>query len=642
MATPLPMSSRPHRDLLDENISPSGDEKYHSKEKDGSHNIQITSDNDPNVINPGPSRSGTKPIHIFKSWFRSDSWQLEILSLFITLVCFAGLIIVLQQFDNKPLPNWRSGLTLNTVVSWISTVLKTALLLPIGSCISQLSWVWFNEQTRSLADICFFDAASRGPWGSLKLIFRLRGVYLACLGAFITIVALGMDPFFQQTIKYPSRLTGAPNSTAQVVFATSYNGQVRQATGGLELIEASLFLPTNLKGAIYSGLWASETLPPPSPLFSCSSGNCTWPLFSTLAANVKCDNISSKVALNCTDVPADGYSPETTKCNFVSPGDLSLNQTLNGSTEYDFFLSNTWPPANVESSWGYMGNYTGLISGFQWVKALSNFNYVYAGFDGPVLIGRDTTWEAQRCLFYFSVEQLRANVSAGVYSEEAVDEYFWDGIRTIDPTSLDPLSLVAPFAKDQIFNISGLAFESIVSEYNVALGPLGRVGSDSSAGFTASSDQIMRLWYGKNITKILENFNVYVTNSLRANQSALLQPSLQSGTYVIDSSTSINGTVWIPVPFVQVQWAWLAMPLGLYILVGLLLVLTMAESSRTGVGIWKSTPIAFLLHGIPDGEGQNMMQRTTEVSGKAMESAAEGVRVKLAADSDGVLRMLSG
>lgn len=176
MATSLSKVPTPPGDLLNENISPSVDEKYVSRGKDASHNIHITSDKDPHVIDSGTSRSGTKTLRNFRSWFSSDSWQLEILSFFITLVCFACLIIVLQKFDNKPLPNWRSGLTLNTVVSWISTVLKATLLLPVGSCISQLSWVWFNEQTRSLADICFFDAASRGPWGSLKLIFRLRGM----------------------------------------------------------------------------------------------------------------------------------------------------------------------------------------------------------------------------------------------------------------------------------------------------------------------------------------------------------------------------------------------------------------------------------------------------------------------------------
>jgi len=46
------------------------------------------------------------------------------------------------------------------------------------------------------------------------------------------------------------------------------------------------------------------------------------------------------------------------------------------------------------------------------------------------------------------------------------------------------------------------------------------------------------------------------------------------------------------------------------------------------------------LYGLLDGEEQNRMP--AEISGKAMESATEGVRVKLAADRGGVLLMLPG
>lgn len=107
-----------------------------------------------------------------------------------------------------------------------------------------------------------------------------------------------------------------------------------------------------------------------------------------------------------------------------------------------------------------------------------------------------------------------------------------------------------------------------------------------------------------------------------------------------DPSASISGTVWIPAMFVQVQWTWLAMPLSLYVFVGILLFPTIAESLQSGVEIWKSTPIAPLLYGLPDGEEQNRMP--AEISGKAVESATDGVRAKLVADRGGVLHMLPG
>lgn len=117
-----------------------------------------------------PGRLGT-----VGSWLRLDVWGLELLCFFVTLVCFACLFILLGILDKQPLPKWPSGLTLNTAVSWIATVLETTLLLPVGSCISQLCWLWYTKQPRSLADLNAFDEASRGALGSLQLIYRFRG-----------------------------------------------------------------------------------------------------------------------------------------------------------------------------------------------------------------------------------------------------------------------------------------------------------------------------------------------------------------------------------------------------------------------------------------------------------------------------------
>lgn len=45
-----------------------------------------------------------------------------------------------------------------------------ALILDTG--ISQLKWIWFSNQSRSLADMDVYDRASRGPWGSFLLIAK--------------------------------------------------------------------------------------------------------------------------------------------------------------------------------------------------------------------------------------------------------------------------------------------------------------------------------------------------------------------------------------------------------------------------------------------------------------------------------------
>jgi Protein of unknown function (DUF3176) len=67
-----------------------------------------------------------------------------------------------------------------------------------GLC--QLKWRWFSKY-RPLSDILNYDEASCCPWGSLLLLWRLRGRQLVpSYGAFITIAALIIDPFAQQII----------------------------------------------------------------------------------------------------------------------------------------------------------------------------------------------------------------------------------------------------------------------------------------------------------------------------------------------------------------------------------------------------------------------------------------------------------
>jgi hypothetical protein len=56
--------------------------------------------------------------------------------------------------------------------------------------------------------------------------------HFACIGAGITLVALGIDPFFQQTIKYTSQSVVDSISEARAVAAYGYNGIADFTLGG--------------------------------------------------------------------------------------------------------------------------------------------------------------------------------------------------------------------------------------------------------------------------------------------------------------------------------------------------------------------------------------------------------------------------
>ena len=135
-------------------------------------------------------------------------------------ISFVGTLVLLFEIDNKPLKNWiitNADITPNALVSVLSTVTKTAILLPIAEGISQLEWTYFQQRPHRLADLQMFDEASRGPWGAVILMLRVRtGAVVATIGAILTLLTLAMDRFSQQVLSYPLRTVAANNMTATI------------------------------------------------------------------------------------------------------------------------------------------------------------------------------------------------------------------------------------------------------------------------------------------------------------------------------------------------------------------------------------------------------------------------------------------
>jgi hypothetical protein len=139
----------PHRALLND--------------KDGTHVQEIPVSKQP---------SNTKPSAL-------RNFITETLCLAVATASLLGLVAILRKYDNRESPEWharRTSVTLNTVISILSTVFQGSLLMPVAQSISRLCWTWYTKP-RPLVDVCYYDSASRGALGSIRLLLRLRFLY---------------------------------------------------------------------------------------------------------------------------------------------------------------------------------------------------------------------------------------------------------------------------------------------------------------------------------------------------------------------------------------------------------------------------------------------------------------------------------
>jgi hypothetical protein len=164
-------------------------------------------------------------------------WLWEIVSICLSVLCLACITLVLLVFNHKPIPSLPAGLTFNALVSLLATLSKAAMLVTVAACISQLKWHWFG-QTRKMRDFEMFDQASRGPWGSLFLLLRTRSPWLVGLGAIITVVALGVEPFMQQIISF--------DVTPIAISASATVSRAQTYDAGSTLLACKCVLPPSI------------------------------------------------------------------------------------------------------------------------------------------------------------------------------------------------------------------------------------------------------------------------------------------------------------------------------------------------------------------------------------------------------------
>lgn len=60
-------------------------------------------------------------------------WKWELVSLLVSILVFVTCIVLLAEFQDRPISYWKAPISINAAVAVISTIFKGALILPISN-----------------------------------------------------------------------------------------------------------------------------------------------------------------------------------------------------------------------------------------------------------------------------------------------------------------------------------------------------------------------------------------------------------------------------------------------------------------------------------------------------------------------------
>ncbi|KAJ5930872.1 hypothetical protein N7466_006365 [Penicillium verhagenii] len=261
------------------------------------------------------------------------SWTWEISSAVLSVIGIALLVVFLISIHGKPYAEWQYTASPNTIISIISVIIKAALLNIVSACLGQLKWrLYKRSNCAPLEYMQAIDEASRGSWGSLKILSRVvSGSKMGALilsGASLTFLAIAIDPFAQQILSFPLRQVQAFNGTVFIQSARNYTTKRVIDDGGI--------VEDLQERAITRGL----SIPDTGLQAQCTLETCSYPGFVSLGICSQCEDVTERTTQECVGmvVPSATGPIVDMNCTYTAPYEyiipLSLHDLLTGDTMY--------------------------------------------------------------------------------------------------------------------------------------------------------------------------------------------------------------------------------------------------------------------------------------------------------------------
>ncbi|KAF5707191.1 hypothetical protein FMUND_11245 [Fusarium mundagurra] len=309
-------------------------------------------------------------------------WWLEFLLLLFSGLLLGAICAILAHYNHKPLPDGNNlmGVTLNTLLAILATVLRATIALIAFEVIAQLKWNWISERFRPMQDLRRFDHASRGVYGSIKLLPLAFSHPWTVMAIAVAVASFATGPFIQQTVQtYPCRhMLQHGNHSANVSVVNSDYDWL----AGLRL---GLYHPrTELQTAIQDAVVNPYTRSNPSQFFNCSTGDCEFPTYGDNEKEPQSERLSYAtlgMCSRCVDIYDLVEGPKKVKDSASIRYVFSLPDVVGYEPFYEGI---TRSPMNISFGPAPEGNYPNgnvemrvrTINNVTWTRPLSSTDFL--------------------------------------------------------------------------------------------------------------------------------------------------------------------------------------------------------------------------------------------------------------------------
>ncbi|KAF2119045.1 hypothetical protein BDV96DRAFT_643202 [Lophiotrema nucula] len=580
------------------------------------------------------------------SYLLKDSWWPEVQAIFTAWLALAVIFFLLGYYFNKTPFVWH-GVSLNTWVSIFSTIMKSLLLFTVSACLSQWKYISFSQKRRKLIDFDLYDGASRGPNGSVSLLWSMQLRSFASIGAIITIISLAIDPFVQQVI--------GQGQIQKLDIATTIPRATRYAKGAQHRLMgrgtvAAAVVPTidfSLQSAITAGLTQTKDDISQQTKFKCPGSRCFWDPYLSFGVSSECRDISN--SLTNQTIRAGNQSLQGVEFGFSTQRNTTPTHNYNVFVVPNNLYIDDYSTYKVDMVTYATSNRSDTVNFKSNKTLLWSLTVIKRKTDNRPASVQD--FEAMECGLSYTIQNISSQVINTTLVEDATvlpvvltnGSYApEDGSESDFPDSLWNTTVYYPRNELQLagngtkFNISWAAINSIGDFLNTTFvrsqgrqlsatgfyikDPPQQTTEQHSGGDNGPSSDHDTDSGPQFQPTVMQQ--IYNTDSIPAMFEALATSmSVNFRTNDANNALALGS---MAVTVYKVRWGWITLPL-LSVWAGtVFLAVTMYYTMRDEVPLWKSSALAILKVGERTGD---TLEREDTIAG--MENKAEKTKLLL-------------